>query len=260
VLASYAWRHSPAQLIFRTTIPEGRFDYISNLPSRQAEGLQAEIKRQFRLEVHPEKIETNVLVLTVRSRNAPGLKRAAVNTRGGPGVKFNVDPGSLVSHGQSLYSLVDYLRSSLGVIVIDRTRINGDYDLDLKWDSTTEGLKQALRDQLGLELRPATEAVEFLVVSQDTPLTGIGVVLYVDPTNGAIQIRSVLPKSPAAEAGLSPGLEVLRIDDYSVSPHNLAECVNRMRGAAGTKVRLELFARDRHETNVMELTRQQIQL
>jgi uncharacterized protein (TIGR03435 family) len=260
VLASYAWRHSPAQLIFRTTIPEGQFDYISNLPSRQAEGLQAEIKRQFRLEVHPEKIETNVLVLTVRSRNAPGLKRAAVNTRGGPGVKFNVDPGSLVSHGQSLYSLVDYLRSSLGVIVIDRTRINGDYDLDLKWDSTTEGLKQALRDQLGLELRPATEAVEFLVVSQDTPLTGIGVVLYVDPTNGAIQIRSVLPKSPAAEAGLSPGLEVLRIDDYSVSPHNLAECVNRMRGAAGTKVRLELFARDRHETNVMELTRQQIQL
>ena len=263
VLASYAWRYSPAQLIFRTTIPAGQFDFISNLPSRQAEGLQAEIQRQFRLDVHPEKIETNVLVLTVRSRNAPGLKRAAMNARGTASaefVRFDVDPGSVVSHGQSLYSFVDYLQTSLRVIVIDRTRMNGDYDLDLKWDSTTEGLKQAMRDQLGLDLRSATEAVEFLVVSRNTPFTGIGVVLYADPTNGAIQIRSVLPKSPAAEAGLSPGLEVLRIDHYSVSPHNLAECVDRMRGAVGTKVRLELFARERHETNVLELTRQQIQL
>jgi uncharacterized protein (TIGR03435 family) len=258
VLASYAWRHSPAQLIFHVPIPEGQFDYISNLPKGQPEALQAEIKRQFGLDVHPEKIETNVLVLTVRSRNAPGLKRAADHTTGGPSVRFSVATDSVVSHGQSIYSFVDYLRSSLGVIVIDRTRMSGDYNLDLKWDGTPDGLKQAMLDQLGLDLRPARESVEFLVVGGS--LVGVGLVLYADRTNNAIEIRSIVPNSPAAQAGLSSGLELRKVDDYSVSANNLAECVNRLRGPAGTTVRLELVAPDRRETNIVELARQQIQL
>ena len=69
---------------------------------------------------------------------------------------------SLVSAGLSRLS-VD------GELVIDRTRIKGNMDIELNWDVTPEGLKQALIDQLGLELVPGNEFIEFLVVEKALP-------------------------------------------------------------------------------------------
>jgi uncharacterized protein (TIGR03435 family) len=56
--------------------------------------------------------------------------------------------------------------------VIDRTGIEGRFDIDLKWDEpdrqhrNPEAFKQVLLDQLGLELVPSREPIEMLVVEK----------------------------------------------------------------------------------------------
>ena len=163
ILAAYRWKYNEGQLIFSVPVPDGQYDYISNLRQGQSEALQQEIKRKFGLVARPTIIETNILILQLRSANAAGLR---TNTDGK--VMFSAGPGAIISHGQSLYSLVAYLRGLLGTLVIDHTGFKGDFDIDLQWDEreSTEGLKQQLLDQLGLELVPSSEFVDFLVVEK----------------------------------------------------------------------------------------------
>jgi uncharacterized protein (TIGR03435 family) len=56
--------------------------------------------------------------------------------------------------------------------VIDQTGLTQNYHIDLKWnerwgqDPNHDALKQALLDQIGLELVPGREPVEMLVVEK----------------------------------------------------------------------------------------------
>ena len=56
--------------------------------------------------------------------------------------------------------------------VVDETDLKGSYNLDLRWKVKTdpnanqEAVKQALIEQLGLELVPAHRAVELLIVEK----------------------------------------------------------------------------------------------
>jgi CubicO group peptidase (beta-lactamase class C family) len=95
-------------------------------------------------------------------------------------------------------------------------------------------------------LLPAGEAV------------GVGVGLALDSTNHAVRIIQVVSNSPAAQAGLSTGLIVKRIDETPLAGKDLLECVGLIRGTAGTKVRLELVDTNHNETNTIELIRRRI--
>ena len=64
-----------------TALPQGRFDYIANLPSGSMEALRREIKNQFGIVGRFATIETNVLFLKVRSTNAPGLTSSPARNR-----------------------------------------------------------------------------------------------------------------------------------------------------------------------------------
>jgi len=118
--------------------------------------LQEEIKKKFGLAARRETMDTNVLSLQVRSNNAAGLR-----PNSGDKISFVARPGSLASHNQSIFSLVEYLWQNLGILVMDRTRLKDHLDIDLKWDATPEGLKQ--------ELVPGNDFVEFLVVEKAQP-------------------------------------------------------------------------------------------
>ena len=56
--------------------------------------------------------------------------------------------------------------------IVDETGLTGSYNLDLRWKVKTdpnanqEALKQALIEQLGLELVPVHKAVEMLIVEK----------------------------------------------------------------------------------------------
>jgi serine-type D-Ala-D-Ala carboxypeptidase/endopeptidase len=95
-------------------------------------------------------------------------------------------------------------------------------------------------------LLPAGEAV------------GVGVGLALDSANHAVRISQVVANSPAAQAGLSSGLIVKKIDETPVAGKDLLECVGLIRGAAGTQVRLELVNPSRAETNTVDLIRRKI--
>jgi predicted metalloprotease with PDZ domain len=87
-------------------------------------------------------------------------------------------------------------------------------------------------------------------------IVGIGTALDSDPKTRLLRITKVFPSSPAGQAGLSAGLLVQRIADTRTEGKDLAECINLLRGPAGTKVRLEVIDLERNKTNTVELTRE----
>jgi uncharacterized protein (TIGR03435 family) len=64
------------------------------------------------------------------------------------------------------------LEADLQIPVVDQTGLTNEYDFSLRWDGPdsrqpdSEGLKQALLDQLGLELVPTNMPIEMLVVTK----------------------------------------------------------------------------------------------
>ena len=87
-------------------------------------------------------------------------------------------------------------------------------------------------------------------------VVGIGTALETDEESGSVRITRVFPDSPAANAGLSPGLMIRTVNKISVKGKTLPECLRLVGGPLGSGIRLELFDPQRKETKVVELTRQ----
>ena len=73
-----------------------------------------------------------------------------------------------------------------------------------------------------------------------TNLVGVGLVLRNDPEGHTVIIQQVVPNSPAAEAHITGGMIISKVDDVLLEGKSLADCVSLIRGPAGTTVRLEL--------------------
>jgi uncharacterized protein (TIGR03435 family) len=149
-----------SQLIWNVPVPGGKYDFILNLPGDNFKAAQEGLKETFGLIGQRVAIETNVLVLTVEPRDVAKLKRSESKFSG-----FQT-ADTYSAHEQSIFSLVDYIQRTLGTVVIDQTHLDGQYDIDFKWDSTREGMQQVLRDQLGLKLTPARQSVKYVVVDK----------------------------------------------------------------------------------------------
>jgi hypothetical protein len=89
-------------------------------------------------------------------------------------------------------------------------------------------------------------------------IVGIGVILRV--VNGSVRIQGVVANSPAAEAGLDGHFVIRKIDDALADGMPLKDCVDLLRGPAGSRVRLEVFDQDANETRVVELMRRKLQV
>jgi len=167
-----AWNFRPhTRVIQNGPLPPGAYDFIASLPAGNAAGLQQEIQRRFGVVARRETLVTNVLALTVKDPNAPGLKRAG-SRRG----EVRLEPGEATVVNMPLADfLIDYLEINCDQPVLDQTGLPGNFDFDFKWDKAThqEGqrpdlarLNQALTTQLGLELVPTNLPVEFLVIEK----------------------------------------------------------------------------------------------
>jgi len=91
-----------------------------------------------------------------------------------------------------------------------------------------------------------------------TEIVGVGIALRMDTQAQAAIVQDVIANTPAAEAGITRGLMVSKIDGVSMEGRPLAELVNLIRGPVGTTVQLELIAPDRSQTNTVELIRRKI--
>jgi uncharacterized protein (TIGR03435 family) len=166
-LADVAYKGRFSRTLFPESLPSDRYDFIANLPAGNEAALQSELRKRFGIVAHRETVTTNVLFLRVKNPNAPGLKPSASQ---GNGSSVSFSEGHLKAANMQMASLVNDLEGQLGTPFVDQTGLKRKFDMDLTWDiqndSQHEKFKQAVADQLGLEIIPGTAPLEFLVVEK----------------------------------------------------------------------------------------------
>lgn len=151
------------RLILPANLPAGKYDYIASLPAGSMGELQRAVEQRLAVSIRRVTLTTNVLLLKIKQPGAPGLHPSQPGTG-----HTDISVGEFSMHGAT----VDYLAAQLEdhcfhLPVLDQTKLTGLYDYDLSWDPSDLGtLKQALQEQLGLELVPATLPVEMLEVEK----------------------------------------------------------------------------------------------
>jgi PDZ domain len=83
-------------------------------------------------------------------------------------------------------------------------------------------------------------------------LIGVGLTIG----NNGLEIQSVAPGTPAAKAGLHPGLVIQQIDGTDTADKPLVDCMNMTIGPIGSKLHLVVVDTATSETNVVEITRE----
>jgi uncharacterized protein (TIGR03435 family) len=154
---------APSRTIFTASPPTARYDFICTVGGNSAVALQEDLKRELGLTSHREKRDMNVLLLRIAHSGAPGLN-SNPNVAASRG---NEDSSGLSFTAVRLSALAGVIENFLGVPVIDQTDTTETFDVTLKLnrDSRDHGaLKEALLDQLGLELESNRQPVEVLVV------------------------------------------------------------------------------------------------
>jgi uncharacterized protein (TIGR03435 family) len=175
-IALIAYNAQPGRVYFTGPQTKERYDFISTLPRATGSALQAELKKRLGLVGRWETKDTDVLLLKVRRPNAPGLKSP---TDGGSDEIHNghyyCDNAPLSSDSDWHPGIARFLGYYFDSPVVDQTGLTQHFHIDLRWDERGRGdpehnaLKQALLEQLGLELEPSSEPVEMLVVEKVTP-------------------------------------------------------------------------------------------
>ena len=170
-----AYDQSPTRILVSgsNALPSGKYDFIANLPGKNREALQGEIKRKFGVVGRWERQEIEVLLLKIHSVHAPGLMPADPgHLKPNTGSSGSSGVGYCSYQNGSMLSLAWFLEDRFNRPVIDFTGLTNRFDFDLKWSESDyqhpnlPNLKQALLDQLGLELVPGREPLEMLVVEK----------------------------------------------------------------------------------------------
>jgi uncharacterized protein (TIGR03435 family) len=142
---------------------------------------------RFQLSIRREMRQAPAYALVV-SKNEPKLKAAAPCTNSAAGSRcggFTTRPGSFVGRSVSIAQVATLLTGRSGRPVVNRTSIEGVYDVELTWtpdpsqlprgpapddappfDPSGPSLFTALDEQLGLKLEPTTAPKEHLVIDR----------------------------------------------------------------------------------------------
>ncbi len=111
-----------------------------------------------------------------------------------------------------------------------RTLYIGDIDEKTLTDNLIRGYVLGTKDKYAYYLDE--EQFAEMMASNNAELQGIGIMVIYQ--NDLIEIISVMPDSPALEAGLEPGDIIAFVDGESVAELGYTAAVNRLQGEAGT--------------------------
>jgi uncharacterized protein (TIGR03435 family) len=166
-----AFGESSCRILTNSLLPETKYDFTITQPQGTGEEvaflLQQALKSAFGLVGTKETNEVEVLLLQAKAPKAKGLVVSPT-----PGGVFHSGPGDIGGMDISMSGMAAALESNLKKPVFDETGLTNHYDVTLKWEQKTpdqpnpEGLTQALRDSLGLDLVPAKRAVRMVRVRQ----------------------------------------------------------------------------------------------
>lgn len=169
-----AYQINPERMVFPHNAPTNHFDFLITLPNCPNKTFQTAITTNSGWTAHKEMLETNVLLLKVKSAEAPGLR---------PGTTLPAYGSIRWEQGDGVYRATNCLISDFRLFlehdilkqpVIDQTGLTNKFDIVIKWKtfnlepgmSKRDALNKALLDQLGLELVPGRERIEMLIVEQ----------------------------------------------------------------------------------------------
>ncbi len=85
---------------------------------------------------------------------------------------------------------------------------------------------------------------------------GIGIYMTLDREKNAITVIKPMEDSPAEKAGILPGDIISKVDGEGYTGDQMDEASNKIKGEAGTKVKLEILRGS--ETKELEITRQKV--
>ena len=131
------------------------------------------------------------------------------------------------------------------------------FDGQLSNQQLLNGLKQGLAGASGDTYTEYLNAKEAKAFDEDLNGTFSGIGAELSKEEKAIVIVSPIGGFPAQKAGLRPRDVVAEINDKSAFDLSLTEAVNKIRGPAGTKVKLKII-RDSSQELDFEITRAQI--
>ena len=176
-----AYQKDKLRTMFETTLPDDKYDFFAKLVPAQeprkripvneawAAALQKEVANKFGVIGRMENRDADVLVL----RPAPsGIKGFKVSHTMPHGHAMVNGAGKMQCYEQPVSTLTGVLEHEFKIPVVDRTGLTESYDFAVTWNEPDEenpnpdSLKQALHDQLGLDLVPGREPIEMLVVSK----------------------------------------------------------------------------------------------
>jgi uncharacterized protein (TIGR03435 family) len=159
-----------ARTLFPEDLPREHFDFLFTMPGDVSEVLRNELKTKFGLIAHRENRETDALLLRLadpktwerhinQTKNQYSKTRAAIERATGPLLKSTID------------EWIPGLEEDMGKPVVNQTGLTEHYDLYYEWNAASgeaekENIRQALLDQLGLELVPTNMPIEMLVVEK----------------------------------------------------------------------------------------------
>lgn len=112
-------------------------------------------------------------------------------------------------------------------------------DIEKLADGAIEGIAKATGDPY-TRYMSETEYNDMLT-SGTQEYGGVGVHITYDKNSGGIIILGIMPNSPALDAGLQPGDIITKVDDEVVNIDTYSECVDKIKGAEGTTVKLTVF-------------------
>jgi uncharacterized protein (TIGR03435 family) len=172
-ITAYAYGFPRGRIRFAGVEPTNRFDFVATLPQGSREALQHELKVKLGLVGRRETENMDVLLLKVNHPNAPGLKPPNLeenHTYWNNGV-FHSSDAVMDTGAPRFDGMAEYLERYFKMPVIDQTGITQHFSVDMHWKEQKghpnhEGLKQAMFDQLGLELVSTNMPIEMLVVEK----------------------------------------------------------------------------------------------
>ena len=167
--AAYNWPQ--ARMIFATPEPQERYDFVATLSQGCREALQRELKDTLGLVGRHETRDMDVLLLKVRTKNAPGLRPPV--SQGDCYLSHDGNRVEIKWANESLSKLTEFLESAAKMPIIDETGDTNHYRVGIEWeepdaqDSEHKALQKVLLNQFGLELVPSHQPVEMLVVEKN---------------------------------------------------------------------------------------------
>ena len=147
-------------------------------------------------------------------------------------------------HNRELNQLMTEYRAFGPLLEVDalvKQNFVGEVDSEAIKDAVVRGYLSAIGDQYALYMTSGEYAA--YTDEQKGSAVGIGINVIYDADAGVIEVISVLPDSPAEEAGIQSGDYIVAVDGGTLAELGYYDTVDRIRGEAGVSVSLTISRR-----------------